>query len=344
VPCRVFLTSTPDHWQPWEGTPYIEAVTADFRLRSQNEFTLTDRPQDADIILFLEPNYFKGREYARMLLRHELIREFPNQCFVFSYDDFPIGYLPGVYVAMPRQAMDYKRFRSCSYLQEPNPFCIEKTEENIQPHFLFSFRGARSAAVRESIFNLANGLQGSASITEMKKWYNHSDEEKKAYVHEILESKFVLCPRGQGVSSHRLFETMKLGRIPVILSDPWVPPDGPDWLNCSVRIAEQNVRFIPQILADLENRAEAIGRLAREEWIKWFSPQSRVFTVLKYIEDIKRQRDTDERDLQKLWLKNSFYIPYGLHPWQRIKERFKSGQLIEPIRRRLKQAIARKKH
>ena len=70
-------------------------------------------------------------------------------------------------------------------------------------------------------------------------------EGQKFYLSTLLDSRFVLCPRGYGTSSYRLFETMRLGRVPVIISDEWVPPLGPSWLNCSIRISEKRVRELP---------------------------------------------------------------------------------------------------
>ena len=36
------------------------------------------------------------------------------------------------------------------------------------------------------------------------------------YLTSILEHKFVLCPEGNGVDTHRLWETLYLGRIPIV--------------------------------------------------------------------------------------------------------------------------------
>jgi hypothetical protein len=41
-------------------------------------------------------------------------------------------------------------------------------------------------------------------------------ESYGSYLTEILEHKFVLCPEGNGVDTHRLWETLYLGRIPVV--------------------------------------------------------------------------------------------------------------------------------
>ena len=41
---------------------------------------------------------------------------------------------------------------------------------------------------------------------------------------------------------------MMLGRVPVIVSDQWVPPDGPDWESFSMRVKEREVDTIPAML------------------------------------------------------------------------------------------------
>jgi hypothetical protein len=61
----------------------------------------------------------------------------------------------------------------------------------------------------------------------------------------IAWSKFVLCPRGYACSRWRLFETMMAGRVPVIISDQWVPPEGPAWERFSVRVSQKHVAQPP---------------------------------------------------------------------------------------------------
>ena len=35
-----------------------------------------------------------------------------------------------------------------------------------------------------------------------------------------MEHKFILCPEGNGIDTHRFWETLCLGRIPVVLHNP----------------------------------------------------------------------------------------------------------------------------
>ena len=50
---------------------------------------------------------------------------------------------------------------------------------------------------------------------------------------------------------------MRMGRVPVILSDDWVEPIGPSWEKFSIRIRERDVDRIP---APLEKREADRGR------------------------------------------------------------------------------------
>jgi Exostosin family len=88
------------------------------------------------------------------------------------------------------------------------------------------------------------------------------------YAEAILDSQFILCPAGHGPSTYRLFEAM---RVPVILSDEWVPPPGPRWNEFSLQIPERLVDEVPSILSVFSDRHEAMGRQARVAWEEWFA-------------------------------------------------------------------------
>lgn len=45
-------------------------------------------------------------------------------------------------------------------------------------------------------------------------------EGRKAFLREIRNHKFVLCPRGNGVDTHRLWETLYMGSIPIVVRHP----------------------------------------------------------------------------------------------------------------------------
>ncbi|MCA9317673.1 MAG: exostosin family protein, partial [Planctomycetes bacterium] len=102
---------------------------------------------------------------------------------------------------------------------------------------------------------------------------------KEAYARDLQSVQFVLCPRGVGASSMRIFEAMKAGRAPVIISDDWTPPAGPHWTEFSLRVAEADVVRVPSLLAEHAQHAHAMGQRAREAWERWFSPESAFQTM-----------------------------------------------------------------
>jgi len=46
----------------------------------------------------------------------------------------------------------------------------------------------------------------------------NSIKGRKAFLEDIRNHKFVLCPRGNGIDSHRLWETLYMGSIPIVIS------------------------------------------------------------------------------------------------------------------------------
>ena len=56
-------------------------------------------------------------------------------------------------------------------------------------------------------------------MVEIKRWYDHDDNQKQSYVRYIARSKFVLCPRGIASYSRRIVETLALVRVPVVIAD-----------------------------------------------------------------------------------------------------------------------------
>ena len=66
---------------------------------------------------------------------------------------------------------------------------------------------------------------------------------------------------------------MKASRVPVIISDQWVPPEGSQWPECSIRVPESKVRMIPETLERREADASKLAIAARKAWDDWFSSE-----------------------------------------------------------------------
>jgi hypothetical protein len=116
-----------------------------------------------------------------------------------------------------------------------------------------------------------------------------SDGQRSAFVDISDQSHFVLCPRGIGPSTYRLFEAMQMGRAPVIISDQWMPIAGLDWSGFSIQIAEAEVHKIPEILSAQVDRAGDMGCVARAMWERHFAPAVSLRTLARLAVELKAE-------------------------------------------------------
>ena len=317
---KVYFTTTAKGSHPHAAPHLIELGKKAIQSEFNQRYSLATVPNDADLIIYVEPWYIKDRQYVFTLLSEDLIINSPNRCFVMDCADTSWGLMPGVYTGLRSSQTNRRRFISGGYLTGYNPLGDEVfiRKKDIEPKLLFSFRGHVSSPARLKIFE-SNFSGDDIAINRTYEWCNHSDEQKLFYTEELINSKFVLCPGGNCPASIRLFETMKMGRVPVILSDDWVAPDEPNWLDFSIRVSESKIDELPEIIQSYEAQAFTMGNLAREAWEKWFSPDRIYIHMLNYIESIYLERDSnhDEKKYQEEWLSWKFQWARGWTPWQR---------------------------
>jgi len=251
---------------------------------------LTDDPATADVILFVE-NCDPIRHYFEVR-RHPVYRAHRDKCFLFCRHDFPVAFLPGVYASIPARWHDPSRTRGGLYLNAfDHPF-ITYDETPTPRDYLYSFIGqAGTHSLRSALMQLPPEDGFLFDTTPYWPYAELPVETRTAlerqYADVAARSKFVLCPRGRGASSIRLFEMMRMGRAPVIISDEWTPPDGPDWSAVSVRVAEDDLDRLPELLRGRADEAEEMGERARRCWEQWFSEEATFHRVTNWCLDIQ---------------------------------------------------------
>ena len=264
----------------------------------QSPHRLVPQPEEADLILFAE---LQSPHLALNVRRHPYVRRYREKCFLFDSADRVIPFLPGIYASIEKSRYDRRRTRSGFYLSIlENPY-VEYDPAAVERDLLYSFIGSvDTAPVRADLAKLEHPRRHFIDTTgeSARIWYSGTDEERRPfwrrYAESARRSQFVLCPRGVGPSSIRLFEMMKMGRAPVILSDEWVPPEGPSWETFSIRLAERDGPHLHSILEEREPEAVAMGIQARRAWEQWFSPAAAFNTVVDGCLDLKNGRRIPE--------------------------------------------------
>ena len=86
---------------------------------------------------------------------------------------------------------------------------------------------------------------------------NRNRDEARArardeFVDILVDNDYQLCARGSANYSHRIWETLCVGRIPLFIDSDCVLPfeDRIAWDECTVTCAERDLRRLPEILSD----------------------------------------------------------------------------------------------
>ena len=238
---------------------------------------LADSPESADLILFVD-NHMNPDWRVRSMLEHPLLGRFPGKCMVYDERPDALGHIPGVHVSMPKRYFDPNSQRAWAYyaLKQEQPSATE-------PTVLYSFRGqpgqriSPAYRVRTQILKLRDdravieAVKGFSFFTELGDPAGHAAKRER-YAQTLALSKFVLSPRGYATSSIRCYEVMAAGRVPVILADEWVPPEGPNWEKFAIFVPENQATDIPDILRAAEPKWEAMAAEALAAFNEYFAP------------------------------------------------------------------------
>jgi len=259
---------------------------------------VTDDPETADVILFVE-NCGTFEHFFREVRQHPYYRAYRDKCFVHTRTDYPVPFLPGVYTSLRKRWYDPQRVRAGMYLVAFDHEFTQYDDGRTPRKYLYSFIGKTNThPVREQIMRLEHPDQFLFDTTPYWPYGELPDAKQQQletqYQRVSLQSKFILCPRGYGTSSIRLFEALRMGRVPVILSDAWVPPVGPSWEAFSLRVAEADTYKLPEILMAHEADAIAMGYRAREAWEHWFARDAIFHRVVEWCLEINDARNVGE--------------------------------------------------
>lgn len=296
---RVFLLSaTRDDDRTEFNLAPLVALQRIAKLDRFSLHSLAADPETADIIIFAE-SYGAGW-YFEGVRRHPLVRRYREKCFLFCDNPFVIPFLPGVYTGVENR-WSSPRTRTGFYLNRMNEFTTYTPPAHDLP-YLFSFMGSvRTAPIRRRLATLRharNFFQDTAEDFDRFLYGKMEQRERldyhRRYAELVKASKFVLCPRGVSASSIRLFETMRMGRVPVILADGWIAPSGPCWKKFTIRICEKEFAQLPHLLEQREAEAVEMGELARKEWEAWFSDEILFHRLVELCLNIQKNRTLPE--------------------------------------------------
>lgn len=289
----------------YELHPGLDTLLSAAPNDSVHAHTLSTDPETADAIVFIENTQFDDVMFKR-LRAHDLVSRFPEKVFMYNEMDRPWDVLPGLFTCMTRKQMNEGNQRAFAYLSTPNTHVQSVYEKNSEREWLYSFMGAMSHASRRQVMRLPSEHAYLKDTSEFNVW-NTSPEEldqrAQNYANVLGGSNFVLCPRGIGTSSIRLYETLEAGRVPIIIADQWVPPEETDW-SFAIQIQENRIKAIPGILKSHADEAIERGEAARAAWAASYAPDKLFNTLGNSIESLlSNSRQGDNHSTSLPWNK-----------------------------------------
>ncbi len=279
----------------WGEGRALDAMRRAAQLDRFAVHAVTEDADEADIILFLDMVHFEDLGFRRVL-EHPFVRAHREKCFLYNEADRPWCVMPGLYCSMPKRAFQPSRQKAVNYLYTMNTQLDGVAAK--ERRWLYSFMGSANHTSRKRILKLVDARAVLEDTSTFNIWVkgHHDDMEarQRRYAEVLTQSAYVLCPRGAGTSSYRLFETMKIGVAPVLVSDQWVAPDGPDWDSFMFRVPESDVAELPKLLRDHEHEAVDRGIRARMAYEQWFAPPVQFHRVVEWCHELLLKRTVPE--------------------------------------------------
>ncbi|MCU0513037.1 MAG: glycosyltransferase family 47 protein [Anaerolineae bacterium] len=126
--------------------------------------------------------------------------------------------------------------------------------------YLASFVGTlRNHPVRRELADL---LQNRPDV-----WLVDGNHGTRFYVRALLAADIGLCPRGYGTNSYRLYETMQLGRVPLLVGDVDVRPFRRQIAWEQISLSTDSAAAVPALLAQHSPAAlRAMGAAAQQTY------------------------------------------------------------------------------
>jgi hypothetical protein len=282
---QVFLAATSND----AGVTAVPAFSAVLDSQRERRHVKCSDPARADIILFPDCHLVGADWRLDGFANSELARTYPEKICVYDERDIPWCRYPGIYVSMPsRYFHEQWQVAAAYYTLAPPPPFDEPADE---PDLLFSFIGSRTHSCRADIFTLSDPRAHVEEVTGFV-FYDSSSvrfaERRARFADVMRRSMFVLCPRGTGTSSIRMYECLASGRVPVIIADDWVAPRGPSWADFSIRWPEARMAALPAYLNSRAGEFEQMSIAASAAFQTWFAPDNSLTRQLDQLEQLLR--------------------------------------------------------
>ena len=207
------------------------------------------------------------KENKQALIQHKLNQLDPSKKYycVCTHDDAPTEMLPPDTLVFGAGGNNAKAI--------PIPLVVSKIPyfEKAKKDIRASFVGSYTHPIRGQMAHYASP---DFIISMQSQWSETiTDDRFNAFEKVSSRSQQVLCPRGYGPTSYRLYEAFQYGAVPVYISDRfWLPwEDEVRWDDLIVKITPNQTPEIKSMLDNYDDKREAMIEYASNIYEDYFS-------------------------------------------------------------------------
>lgn len=204
-------------------------------------------------------SYYKAADYGKKREPIRKLQVFLNRLdktkkyfTCIQYDDGllnDVSHLDIKVFSMSGRPMDYPLPLLC----QPHKY----VHPNAKRPYFANFVGANTHAIRTEILKI-----------KRRDWFIDSTHHKLDFYCSVLASSvFTLCPRGYGINSFRISESMQYGSVPVYISDKFLIPHLVPFNTYGVLVRPEQIPHLPEILSSIDIREkQAAVKVAYENY------------------------------------------------------------------------------
>jgi hypothetical protein len=109
-------------------------------------------------------------------------------------------------------------------LGDPSHFCSADSRSDLpkdfSPTILANFTASNNGCVRKSLIKILRGLPSTINVHRSEP--DFSDEGRVQFLASCRTAGLVACPEGNGIDTHRLWETLYMGGVPVVTENKFM--------------------------------------------------------------------------------------------------------------------------
>lgn len=240
------IVNVPAQFRFQDPLCYPEDNTVDFEYWLSLNIKSEDIPDGHCYLPITWTAFYKRANYGKEVYHLNELQKFLNNlpanvqyATTIQWDDGCLNDLSHLDIkvfSMSGQPMDYPLPLIC----QPHNFNSKSQDRN----FTACFIGANTHPVRSQLYKLSK-------ISEF--FISASKVGLDGFCHILSKSVFSLCPRGYGISSFRIMESLQYGAIPVYISDFFLEPHIINFDYYGIKVHLEDIYRLPEILASVDN-------------------------------------------------------------------------------------------